>query len=401
ARRGHAVRLCQRGGRFRGSVVEHDGVVYEHTPTFWDDRLRAGERAVRRARRLAGRPEGRTALNPMADLDYGRRVANTVRRHGCDVVHVCITDWVIPIIRRRNPDAAIIIHMHDHVQTQEIADLVHPRLAQADLVVGVSAFLTAAVAARFPDIADKCVAAPNPADAHLYDPVDRSGRDPSAAPELLFVGRLSPEKGVHTLIKAFEIVRRTWPDARLRLAGPDTVAPAEFVDPDGTNRFFDDVRHVYDSAETRRAFARDLRVMLPEVLRDNLIFAGVVDHGELRTAYERADLFAFPSLWDEPFGLPVVEAMSSCLPVIATRAGAFPETVAHGETGLLVERGDPAALAAAISALLADRGMRLAMGRAGRARVEALFSWDRYIDTWEELYARAIANRRRARNRPH
>src|SRR6185312_12150781 len=99
-----------------------------------------------------------------------------------------------------------------------------------------------------------------------------------------------------------------------------------------------------------------------------------------------AGIFVFPSLWHEPFGIPVIEAMASGLPVVATRAGALPEIVVDGETGILVERGDHEGLAAAISRLLADARLRERMGNAGRERVRQLFTWERAVSRLEELY---------------
>jgi glycosyltransferase involved in cell wall biosynthesis len=74
--------------------------------------------------------------------------------------------------------------------------------------------------------------------------------------------------------------------------------------------------------------------------------------------------------------MPVVEAMAAGKPVIATRGGAFPELLVHEQTGLLVERGDPVALADAIARLLRDQELRRVMGQAARRRAVELFSWD-------------------------
>lgn len=88
--------------------------------------------------------------------------------------------------------------------------------------------------------------------------------------------------------------------------------------------------------------------------------------------FQRADALVLPTRGDcTPF--VVLEGMAAGLPVVATRVGAIPEQVVHGETGLLVPPGDVGALAEALGALLASPARRRAMGRAGRARAEALF----------------------------
>jgi glycosyltransferase involved in cell wall biosynthesis len=76
----------------------------------------------------------------------------------------------------------------------------------------------------------------------------------------------------------------------------------------------------------------------------------------------------------EPFGRTLIEAMACELPVVATKVGGIPEVVADGETGILVPPREPEALADGVGRLLGDARLRGEMGRAGRARVEALFS---------------------------
>ena len=74
--------------------------------------------------------------------------------------------------------------------------------------------------------------------------------------------------------------------------------------------------------------------------------------------------------------MPAAEAMSSGLPVVASRVGGLPEVVQHGETGLLVPPRDSSALASALIRLLEDEGLRRSMGQAGRERVLRTFTWD-------------------------
>jgi glycosyltransferase involved in cell wall biosynthesis len=92
--------------------------------------------------------------------------------------------------------------------------------------------------------------------------------------------------------------------------------------------------------------------------------------------YFNADIFVFPPIWNEGFGIPPVEAMAAGVPVVATRSGAVVETVKHNETGFLVEKNDPQALAQAMSILLESDTLREAMGRAARRRAFERFTWD-------------------------
>jgi glycosyltransferase involved in cell wall biosynthesis len=117
-------------------------------------------------------------------------------------------------------------------------------------------------------------------------------------------------------------------------------------------------------------------------------FEGPVANKAVLALHAEAGLFVFPWLWQEPFGIPLIEAMAAGLPVIATTSRAFPEIVQHGVTELLVERGSPEALAEAIERLLADPALRVRMGTAGRACVAECFTWDRSIARLVDLYER-------------
>src|SRR5690606_15060323 len=90
-------------------------------------------------------------------------------------------------------------------------------------------------------------------------------------------------------------------------------------------------------------------------LRDAVRFTGNVAHGPaLADLYRSGDVCVFPSIWEEPFGIPVIEAMATGKAVVATRGGAFPEIIEDGHSGLLVERGNAEALALALLRILGD-----------------------------------------------
>jgi glycosyltransferase involved in cell wall biosynthesis len=104
-------------------------------------------------------------------------------------------------------------------------------------------------------------------------------------------------------------------------------------------------------------------------------FLGFVEHKDMPRHYQQADLFVLPSR-RESFGLVLAEAMACGLPVVATTAGAIPEVVEDGATGLLVQPGDTRRLADAVNSLLEDPERMRDMGLKGRKRVEQTFTWD-------------------------
>ena len=98
----------------------------------------------------------------------------------------------------------------------------------------------------------------------------------------------------------------------------------------------------------------------------------------------------------EGFGLPCGRGpWLPARPLVATRAGALPEVVATGGGGILVERDDPASLAAGIRTLLDDPDRRAALGRRGRTRIAAAYSWPRIAAATADVYAELVAERGR------
>jgi glycogen(starch) synthase len=113
-----------------------------------------------------------------------------------------------------------------------------------------------------------------------------------------------------------------------------------------------------------------------------------------------ATLMIVPSRYREPFALVAVEAAQMARPVVATRTGGLEETVAHGESGLLVEHESPGALADAIAFLFDHPVAAARLGSAGRRRAAELFGLERCVDAYERLYRRLASPGRDATRRP-
>ncbi len=121
---------------------------------------------------------------------------------------------------------------------------------------------------------------------------------------------------------------------------------------------------------------------------------GWCSQAELPEHYRAADICLVPTIAQDALSLTSVEAMASGIPVVASRIGGLPYTVAEGVTGLLFEPGDPADLAQKIGRLLDDSELRRQMGLAGRARFEEEFRWETVIDRyWRPLLGRRAASR--------
>jgi len=116
------------------------------------------------------------------------------------------------------------------------------------------------------------------------------------------------------------------------------------------------------------SLARELGV------EDRVTVTGRLSKDELVQLYNQAEVFVSPSLY-EGFGLPAAEAMACGAPIVATTAGAFPEVIEDGVSGLLVPPGDARALAGAIERVLGDRTLQQRLGTEGRRRIVEHFSW--------------------------
>ena len=123
-------------------------------------------------------------------------------------------------------------------------------------------------------------------------------------------------------------------------------------------------------------------------------FLGAVPHPELPDVLRASDLFLLTTEPPESFGIVLIEAMASGLPVVATEYPGVRAVVVEGETGLLAPRGDSAAVAACVRTLV-DAGTegRARMGVAGRERAEREWNWPRLVDRMDATYAEAIVAR--------
>jgi glycosyltransferase involved in cell wall biosynthesis len=364
-----------RGGN-REVTERCEGVQFIQVPLTVDHWLL---KVARRAWRLRD-PRKRGMYSKLYCSFYAMRAARAFRAQACDVVHIQDFSQFVPLMRRTNPQARIVLHMQIDWLVQLDPYALEARLADADAIVGISESVTEAIRKRFPNYALRCDTVFSGVDIDAFYPPANdafcSKRD-----LIVWVGRLSPEKGVHVLLDAFEKVLAVRPGTRLELIGGPWVRSVDEInihhDPRvrKLNRFYGKESYI-DLLQRRLRMGLDTKVSRVGVLR----------HEELSDRMRAAALMVMPSL-SEPFGMPVAEAMATGLPVVASRVGGLPELVVDGKTGLLVDPDDPAALAEAILRLLNDRALAQAMGKAGRLRAEQLFTWDQTVARLQSLYS--------------
>ncbi|HEY4236912.1 MAG TPA: glycosyltransferase family 4 protein [Gaiellaceae bacterium] len=287
---------------------------------------------------MAANVRRRPWLAPLMLLSMWLAVRRAAR--SADLVHA---HWLLTAAVARFVGRPWVVTLHGSGSAGRFADeelarerprLVRSLLRPAAAVICVSETLAAAVRAAGLD----AVVIPN--GVRVPDEVE----PPVEPPEVLYVGRLSPEKNIDTLVEAVG-------DLNLVVAG------------DGP-----------------------LRDRVPHAL-------GAVPHGEVERLLERASVLVAPCE-REGFGLAAAEAMAFGRPVVAAAGGALLDLVTDGETGLLVPPRDAPALRAAVQRLLRDSGLRERLGRAGRAFARERFGWHGVTERTLAVYRDALASTR-------
>jgi glycosyltransferase involved in cell wall biosynthesis len=332
---------------------------------------------------------------------FARQVAMDLRRQACDVIHIQHCSQCVPIIRQYNPKAKIVLHLHAEWFSQGDPRIFERRLKNLDLVTAVSGYVVDKTRRDFAAIANRCEVMFNGIDATEFtqekDYRAANAREPK---RILYAGAISPHRGLHVLIEAFKTVVQRYPHVRLDLVGPQgnyalqetfdirdgalrkTVAPYYAFKPLSLLK-----SKLFPASANRASYRSSLEAMMPADVAEKVTFHGWVGHRpELIGHYYRGDVFVLPSICNDSFGIPVVEAMAAGSPVVASRSGGVVETVKDRETGFIVEKNDPHQLALALLKLLEDDSLREKMGRAGRERALANFTWDKVADTMFRRY---------------
>ena len=267
---------------------------------------------------------------PLMLFSMWRAVRRAAR--GADLIHA---HWLLTAAVARFGGRPFVVTLHGSGSAGRFSDVelargrpgfVRVLLRPAAAVICVSETVAAAVRATGVEV----VVIPN--GVRVPDEVG----PPADPAEVLYVGRLAPEKNVDTLVEAVG-------DLNLVVAG------------DGP-----------------------LRERVPNTL-------GAVPHAEVERLLERASVVVAPCE-REGFGLAAAEAMAFGRPVVAAAGGALLELVSDGETGLLVPPRDAPVLREAVERLLADPALRVRLGRAARASARERFGWDAVIERTLGLY---------------
>ena len=199
---------------------------------------------------------------------------------------------------------------------------------------------------------------PNGVEPGRYQRAVPIARYRDGVPNILFVGRMEPRKGLIHLLRAFRKIQRDGVRARLLIVG---TGPG-------------------DREARRYVLTRQL---------DGVEFLGRVPEGQKAQLFKTADIYVSPATGRESFGIVLLEAMSAGAPIICSDIHGYRGVVRRERDGILVEPGNSDALAAAIRRLIDDPDLRARLSRAGEERAQ-LFTWDHVGQAVEEYYGFVI-----------
>jgi len=309
-------------------------------------------------------------LAPFVALALRNAVGQRLRSERYDVVHV---HWLVPnavmifdVVGAFGVPLVVSVHGSDVFMAERgaVSRLLARRpLARAGSLTACSGDLHRRLLALGAH-PSRVRTVPYGVDSDEFTPGDRSGRARWGAREgetlVLAFGRMVEKKGFRHLVEAVAQV----PAARLMLAGEG------------------DLRGALE------AQARDLRV--------SVVFPGKLERRELAAAVVGADIVVVPSVVDAAGnvdGLPnaLLEALAAGRAVIATRVAGIPDVVEDGINGLLAPEKDPGALAAALTRLIAEPGLRERLGSEARRRAAEDLTWEKAAEAFEECYVQAAA----------
>jgi glycosyltransferase involved in cell wall biosynthesis len=317
--------------------------------------------------------------NPIVALANAFRMARKIRERGIAIVHARsrAPAWSA-LLAARLTGAAFVTTYHGIYNARgALKRLYNSVMARGDLVIANSNYTRAHILAHYKIAPERVVAIPRGVDLEVFDP-GLVNRDTFAALRtswglaagdrrcvVMVPARLTRWKGQLVLLEAVKLLTSRAPNS------------AKFI--------------IAGDAQGRQAYVAEMQAYIAEnQLREQVAMVGHL--GQMAPAFAASDIAVFPVIEPEAFGRGAVEAQAMGVPVIASNLGGFAETIVDGETGRLVAPGDANALAAALAQMTAIGAEgRAAMGRAGQARVRALYTKAALQTATLALYQRVLA----------
>jgi glycosyltransferase involved in cell wall biosynthesis len=382
----HTVEVYSRptANHAAGSAVQHGSITYRYIDVKRDELI---TKVIRVLERLSDYPLPKRPFYAASSFyqRYITQCAQHAQAFGAESIILVIFPSFGPWLRKYNPNAQIVLDMQNDWLAQLDPKLVEKDLKHIDLIAACSTFIKDRIEATHPSTIGRCVTLPNGVDASRFTFLAQNADGHVPSHRILYVGRVSPEKGLHVLIDAFRTVAERWPDAELDIVGPLNSPAYEYVIPVSDDPLVRGLKPFFTRWLKRgdANYGKKLHERIPPDLANRISLHGSFPNTQLKPFFEQAGAFCFPAVWDEPFGIPVVEAMATGVPVVTTNSGGIQEFAQHEETALVVPRGDAAALAAALIRILEDTQLRRKLIAQAYEQVARLYTWDKVVEMLE------------------
>jgi len=282
------------------------------------------------------------------------------RFRAADAIHIHNRPQWARVLRDFGYEGSIVLHLHNDHLGHWSPGMLDELARELDVVATCSEYLGNTFTAKSSALAARTKVVLNGVNTDLFFPREEV-REPKT---IFFVGRLHPEKGVLQLVQAYARVLEVHPDAKLVIGGSTGFGSHEST-----------------------PYVREVQALASSIVKNHpgsIQFSGYLHHDrDLPAWFQRATLFACPSIFQEPFGLVNVEAMACATPVVGSKRGGIPEVL--GETGLLIDPENIEAFADAMCKILGDPAHRAKLGSAALKRCREMFDWQVVAERWNSL----------------
>ena len=321
-------------------------------------------------------------LSTLNYLPYVLEIIEQIKEVQPDIIEVMNRPWFLPILRKRlGPDVKMILHHFNNYLMEMSPGKAKKYLDLMDGFIGCSDFtVNAEVAQRFPELKNKCYSVSNGVDPAVFDPASLNKDSLGKLREkygiksgdiiILYVGRLSKDKGAGELLDAVKILVSNlgMRSVKLMIVG---------------SSFFGGKTKVTPFIKELQNSAKDIS--------GNIIFTGFINRSEMPNIYGLANIVAVPSIVMDASPSVCYEASSMALPLVATKRGGIPEIVLDGKTGLIVnDPEDIDDLAEKLLFFVKNPYEAKEFGWRGRLLMQKQYTWEVVAGKIEEVYGKVL-----------
>jgi spore coat protein SA len=325
-------------------------------------------------------------LSTLNYFPYVFEIIKQIKEEKPDVIEVMNRPWFLPILRKYlGPEVKIILHHFNNYLMEMSKSRAKKYLDLVDGFVGCSNFtVEAEVLSRFPEYKNKCYSISHGIDTNIFDP-DKLNQSTQAKLRekygvkkddvvLLYIGRLSKDKGAGQFLEAAKILIANIGIRRVKMM----IVGSSFF-----------------GGETKvTPFMKELQASAEEV-KDNIIFTGFINRPEIPDIYGLANIVVVPSIVMDASPSVCYEAASMSLPLIASKRGGIPEIVKDNETGLLVnDPEDIDELAEKMLYFVKNPDEAKAFGKRGRQLMAKHYTWETVAGKIEDTYKKVLKGRK-------